>query len=50
MKLFAKARVNPLNAYSRMYSKISTDIANNGLGDPKVSLRSTELMLDLESL
>lgn len=49
-RIFSKARINPLAAYSRMYSKISQDIANNGTGDDKLSLRSTKLMLDLESL
>ena len=49
-RIFSKARVNPLDAYSRMYSKISEDIANNGTGDSILSLRSTKLMLDLEML
>lgn len=49
-RVFTKARVNPLAAYSRMYFKISEDIANKRSGDNKISLRSTKLMLDLESL
>ena len=49
-RIFSKARVNPLATYSRMYSKISKDIVNNGTGDSKLSLKSTKLILDLESL
>ena len=48
--IFSRRRFNPLNAYSRMYSKISKKIANNELGDSVETLRSTKLMLDLEDI
>ncbi len=49
-RVFSKCRVNPLRAYSRMYSKISENIAENGSGDSIKTLRSTKLMLDLENI
>jgi predicted dehydrogenase len=43
-----RARVNPMNAYARMYDTICRRIAAGRDGDAPESLRSTELMLDLE--
>ena len=49
-RVFRKARVNPLNAYARMYKKISQDIAQGKPGDTLKSLRSTDATLFLEEL
>lgn len=49
-RFFRKARVNPLNAYARMYQKISRDIAQGKKGDSLKSLRSTDATLLLEEL
>ena len=49
-RIFRKARVNPLNAYARMYQKISQDIAQGNPGDSLRSLRSTDATLLLEEL
>lgn len=47
-RVFRKENVNPLNAYKRMYRKISREIASGGKGDDLISLRSSELTLLLE--
>ena len=47
-RVFRKKKVNPLNAYERMYRKISREIACGGKGDDLISLRSSELTLLLE--
>lgn len=47
-RVFRKETVNPLNAYERMYRKISRQIACDGAGDDLISLRSSELTLLLE--
>jgi hypothetical protein len=47
-RVFRKENVNPLNAYQRMYRKISREIACGGKGDDLISLRSSELTLMLE--
>jgi predicted dehydrogenase len=49
-RVFRKENVNPLNAYKRMYRKISREIACGGKGDDLISLRSSELTLLLEEL
>jgi predicted dehydrogenase len=47
-RVFRKEKVNPLNAYKRMYRKISSEIVCSGKGDDLISLRSSELTLLLE--
>jgi predicted dehydrogenase len=43
-----RGRVNPMDAYRRMYETICHRIVDGGSGDSLASLRSTALMLDLE--
>ncbi len=47
-RVFRKEKVNPLDAYKRMYRNISREIACGGKGDDLISLRSSELTLMLE--
>jgi predicted dehydrogenase len=47
-RVLRKARVNPMEAYRRMYDVICRRIAAAEAGDSVESLRSTSLMLDLE--
>ena len=49
-RIFRKARVNPLNAYARMYRTISQNIARGNGSDSLRSLRSTDATLLLEEL
>lgn len=49
-RVFRTARVNPLQAYARMYKSISRSIATRGDGDSRQSLLSTDLTLLLEDL
>jgi hypothetical protein len=49
-RVYAKHRVNPVTSYANMYSNISKKIARREAGDDIVTLKSTKLMLDLESL
>jgi predicted dehydrogenase len=48
-RIIRKARVNPLDAYSRMYEKICESIIRGREGDHVRSLRSTEAVLELEA-
>lgn len=47
-RVLRRRTVNPMQAYQRMYDDICRRIAAGADGDPHESLRSTELMLDLE--
>jgi predicted dehydrogenase len=47
-RLLRRRRVNPMDAYRRMYDTICSRIALGQDGDSPESLRSTALMLDLE--
>lgn len=47
-RVVRRRRVNPMDAYGRMYRAICRRIANGEPGDSLESLRSTALMLDLE--
>lgn len=49
-RLFNKKKVNPLNAYARMYQEISRKITRSDKGDDLKTLRSSELTLLLEDL
>lgn len=49
-RIFRRKRVNPLNAFTRMYKKISQAILQNDKGDDLKSLRSSELTLLLEEV
>lgn len=48
--IIRRIRVNPVDAYNRMYRKIADVIMNGGPADPFESLLSTELMLTLEAI
>lgn len=43
-----RRRVNPMSAYQRMYTAICRGVVEGRTGDPIESLRSTELMLELD--
>jgi predicted dehydrogenase len=47
-KILRRASVNPMLSYREMYGSISREIALGGPGDPPESLRSSELVIDLE--
>jgi predicted dehydrogenase len=47
-RMLRRARVNPMDAYARMYDSICRRIASGQAADARESLRSTALMLDLE--
>lgn len=49
-RVFRRKKVNPLNAYARMYRKISQAVVRHDKGDDLKSLRSSELTLLLEDL
>lgn len=47
-RVLRRNRVNPMDAYGRMYESICRKIVRGDAGDDLVSLQSTELMLQLE--
>jgi predicted dehydrogenase len=47
-RVLRRARVNPINAYGRMYDSICRAVVANEAADRVETLRSTELMLDLD--
>lgn len=47
-RVLRRRRINPMDAYRRMYSAICRRISEGGHGDDLKTLRSTELMLCLE--
>lgn len=47
-RIFRRGKVNPYNAYARMYRHIGRTIAGGGHGDSIESLRASELTLCLE--
>jgi hypothetical protein len=47
-RILRRKRVNPMDAYAIMYDSICRRVAAGESGDPAESLRSTDLMLDLE--
>lgn len=49
-RILRRVRVNPLDAYQRMYKKISYEITHCGDGDDMKSLRSSDLTLLLEAV
>lgn len=47
-RVFNRKKINPLNAYARMYQKIAQSIASGDKGDDLKTLRSSELTLLVE--